>query len=147
MTKKEFLEEAHAAAVESSKQSGMPALVTVAQAALESNWGASELSQRAKNYFGIKAHKGHGEIVMATHECAHGAEFEVHAAFASYGSTLECFRCRDGILARGAVYAAARQKLDDEQEFIDEMAKYWATDPHYAVKLRAMLEEVKGMLQ
>jgi flagellum-specific peptidoglycan hydrolase FlgJ len=147
MTKREFLEDAHAAAVESSKQSGMPALVTVAQAALESNWGASELSQQARNYFGIKAHKGHGEIVMATHECAHGAEFEVHAAFASYGSMLECFRCRDGILARGAVYATARQKLGDEQEFIVEMAKHWATDPHYSAKLKAMLEEVKGTMR
>jgi flagellum-specific peptidoglycan hydrolase FlgJ len=146
MTKKEFVAEAHAAALESAKQSGMPALVTVAQAALESNWGASGLSQQAKNYFGIKAHKGHGEIVMETHECAHGVEHEVHAAFARYGSMLECFRCRDGILSRGAVYAAARQNRDNEQDFIREMAKHWATDPHYAEKLTAVLEEVKGML-
>ena len=54
MTKQEFVQQAHAAALRSSERSGMPVMVTVAQAALESNWGQSKLSQEANNYFGSR---------------------------------------------------------------------------------------------
>jgi len=66
MTKHEFVQQAYAAALCSSQRSAMPALVTVAQAALESNWGHSKLSQEANNYFGIKAHGKHQRIQMCT---------------------------------------------------------------------------------
>jgi flagellar protein FlgJ len=147
MTKREFVTQAHAAAVQSSQQSGMPQRVTVSQAALESNWGQSKLSEEAKNFFGIKAHAGHDRILMSTDECEHGARIVIKAEFAKYGSMLDCFQCRDGIIARGAVYAGARAKLGDEAAFIAEIAKHWATDPKYAEKLRVVLNEVKGMLQ
>jgi type VI secretion system secreted protein VgrG len=147
MTKEEFVKQTYAAALQSSQQSGMPALVTVAQAALESNWGKSKLSQEANNYFGIKAHGKHDRVQMSTHECQHGSSVVVEAQFAKYLSLEECIQCRDQILLRGASYAAARQALGDEQGFIREMAKHWATDPHYAEKLQTMLTEVKGLLE
>jgi flagellum-specific peptidoglycan hydrolase FlgJ len=123
----------------------MPVMVTVAQAALESDWGQSKLSTQANNYFGIKAHGKHERIQMNTGECEHGASVVIKAEFARYASMLECFECRDGILARGAAYAGARECLADESGFICEIAKHWATDPKYAEKLLAMLDEVKGM--
>ena len=147
MTKQEFLEQAHTAALQSSEKSGMPPMVTIAQAALESNWGQSKLSEQANNYFGIKTHAGHSSIVMTTTECEKGAQVVIKAEFAKYLSTLDCFRCRDEIIARGAVYAGAREKLADEAGFIAEIARHWATDPKYAEKLLAMLTEVKGMLK
>ena len=122
-------------------------MVTVAQAALESNWGHSKLSQEANNYFGIKAHGTHRRIQMCTHECEAGTSVEVKAEFASYLSMLDCFQCRDGILLHAAVYAGAREKRDDEVRFIAEIAKHWATDPKYAGKLLAVLNEVKGMVK
>lgn len=146
MTKGQFLEQVLAAATQSSKQSGMPALVTVAQAALESNWGKSRLSQEAHNYFGIKAHGTHARIQMSTHECRNGCTVEVDAVFAKYASVAECIQCRDGILLHGASYAVARQKRGDEEDFICELAKHWATDPKYSEKLQAVLVEVKELL-
>jgi flagellum-specific peptidoglycan hydrolase FlgJ len=146
MTKNEFMQQACAAATRSSEQSGMPAMVTVAQAALESSWGQSKLSQQANNYFGIKAHGSHGCVLMPTDECENGANVEIHAEFAKYLSMLECFQHRDGILLRGAVYAGARAKRGDETGFITELAKHWATDPRYAEKLLAVLKEVNGMV-
>ena len=140
----EFVRAAHEAATESARTSGLPVWVTVAQAALESRFGASQLAREAHNYFGIKAHKGHEEIVMPTTEFSGGAARQVTAAFAKYGSMQECFACRDRILMTGAVYAAAREMRADEAAFIDEMARHWATDPHYAEKLKAVLREVKG---
>jgi flagellum-specific peptidoglycan hydrolase FlgJ len=146
MTKNEFVRQACAAATRSSERSGMPAMVTVAQAALESNWGQSQLSQRANNYFGIKAHGNQGCILMPTKECEKGTDIEIHAEFAKYLSMFDCFECRDRILLRGAVYVGAREKRVDEAGFIAEMAKHWATDPKYAEKLMAVLKEVKEMV-
>lgn len=123
----------------------MPAIVTVAQAALESNWGQSKLSMVANNYFGIKAHGKHARIQMSTCECEDGSRVEIKAEFAKYLSMLDCFQCRDGILARGASYAGAREKRNDEAGFIREIAKHWATDPNYAEKLMAVTTEVRGM--
>jgi len=147
MTKQEFVQQANAAALQCSKQSGMPAMVTVAQAALESNWGQSKLSREANNYFGIKAHGTHAQIQMMTNECEKGVQVAIRAGFAKYNSMLECFQCRDGIVAKGAVYAGAREKLADETGFTGEIAKHWATDPKYAEKLLTMLVEVKGMVE
>ena len=147
MTKDEFVQQAYAAASSSSRQSGMPPAVTVAQAALESNWGQSKLSQQANNYFGIKAHGAHDRIQMATGECLHGSTVVIKAEFAKYLSMLDCFQCRAHILLRGACYAGARQVRGDEAAFIGEIAKHWATDPNYAEKLLAVLNQVKGMVK
>jgi len=147
MTKQEFVQQAHAAALQSSQQSGMPPMVTLAQAALESNWGQSKLSKEANNYFGIKAHGTQDRIQMITNECEKGTQVVIKAEFAKYNSMLECFRYRDGILAKGAAYTSAREKLGDEVGFIQEIAKHWATDPKYVQKLLAVLAEVKGMVK
>ncbi len=147
MTKHEFVQQAYKAASQSSVRSGMPLMVTVAQAALESNWGQSKLSMQANNYFGIKAHGKHERIQMKTGEYESGASVVIKAEFAKYLSMLECFECRDGILTRGAVYAGARESRADEAGFIRQIAKHWATDPNYAEKLLTVLNEVKGMLK
>lgn len=147
MTKQEFVQQAHAAALRSSERSGMPAMVTVAQAALESNWGQSKLSLEANNFFGIKAHGTHERIQMNTEECEHGKSVTVQAEFAKYPSLLDCIQCRDGILLRGACYAAARGARGNEAEFIREIAKHWATDPKYAEKLQVVLGEVQRLAE
>jgi flagellum-specific peptidoglycan hydrolase FlgJ len=146
MTKREFVKQAYAAACRSSEVTGMPTMVTVAQAALESNWGQSKLSLEAHNYFGIKVHGEHDRIQMNTGECENGTRVMVQAEFARYPNMLECFQCRDQILLHGASYAGARKVIGDEAGFIAEVAKHWATDPNYAEKLRAMLQEVKGLV-
>ena len=50
-----FIEKYAAAAMEEQKRFGIPASVTLAQMALESNWGQSRLAVNDNNYFGIKA--------------------------------------------------------------------------------------------
>lgn len=122
-------------------------MVTVAQAALESNWGQSKLSQDAHNYFGIKAHGVQERVQMSTREFEHGADVVIQADFARFNSMLDCFQSRDRILLQGTCYAGARQHLNDESGFISEIAKHWATDPEYATKLEAMLHEVKAMIE
>lgn len=135
MTKEEFLDVAIAAARESSRVSGLPAGVTVAQAALESAWGQSQLSREANNYFGIKAHGERGAIEMPTTEVTNGVAERTAARFATYDSMTECFADRDRLILRLACYAEARQCADDPEAFVRALAKHWATDPNYAEKV------------
>jgi flagellum-specific peptidoglycan hydrolase FlgJ len=135
MTKQEFLDAAIAAAREASRVSGLPAGVTVAQAALESAWGNSRLSREANNYFGIKAHGEHGSIEMPTTEVTNGVAARTAARFAKYASMTECFADRDRLILKMACYAEARACAGDPEAFIRALAKHWATDPKYAEKL------------
>ncbi|HYX67779.1 MAG TPA: glucosaminidase domain-containing protein [Terriglobales bacterium] len=141
MTKPEFIAAATAAAHVSSAASGFPPGVTVAQAALESAWGQSQLARLANNYFGIKAHGDLPWIELPTIEVQDGAAVKVRAYFARYPSTEACFEDRDRLIARLAVYAEARAAVTHPEAFIRALAKHWATDPHYAEKLLAVYRE------
>jgi flagellum-specific peptidoglycan hydrolase FlgJ len=135
MTKQEFLDAAIAAARETVRVSGLPAGVTVAQAALESAWGNSQLSREANNYFGIKAHGEHADVEMRTTEVTNGVAARTAARFAKYSSMMECFEDRDRLILKLACYAEARERAGDPEAFVRALAKHWATDPRYAEKL------------
>lgn len=49
-----FIDEFAPLAVKNSIEYGIPASIKLAQAIHESNWGTSDLAQKANNYFGIK---------------------------------------------------------------------------------------------
>ena len=55
MNPSEFIMRLTTAAVASAKATGVPASITIAQAALESAWGESGLAKAGNNLFGIKA--------------------------------------------------------------------------------------------
>lgn len=143
MTREEFVAQATEAARNSSARSGLPAGITVAQAALESRWGESELSRRANNYFGIKAHGKHAWVEMPTTEVIGGVAKHVTAKFAAYENIEQCFICRDRLILSGAVYAEARSHVGDAGQFARALAKHWATDPQYAEKLLRVHRENK----
>ncbi len=141
MTREEFIAAATKAARDASAESGLPAGITVAQAALESRWGGSELSRRANNYFGIKAHGKHGVVEMPTTEVVNGVARKVSARFAAFRDMQECFECRDRLIDGGAVYAEARANSGDPEAFARALARHWATDPQYAEKLLKVYRE------
>lgn len=141
MTKEEFLQQATAAAQTSSMSSGLPAGITVAQAALESFWGSSKLSRMANNYFGIKAHGRHAVLEMPTTEVINGDVQKVTARFAAYKNMAECFACRDQLITNSAVYTEARANARAPESFVRALAKHWATDPNYAEKILRIYRE------
>jgi flagellum-specific peptidoglycan hydrolase FlgJ len=55
MNKKDFTELIREGALKGQVEHKILPSLTIAQAALESGWGSSQLSQRANNLFGIKA--------------------------------------------------------------------------------------------
>ena len=135
MTKDEFLAAAVAAAKCSSATSGLIPEITVAQAALESNWGQSRLSQIANNYFGIKARNGQQSVEMRTSEVIGGKTVTIRARFAKFASMEECFAARDHMILTLPCYAEARACAADPEAFVFALAKRWATDPKYGEKL------------
>ena len=141
MTKEEFVAAATAAVRAFAENGGSPAGVAVAQAALESNWGDSQLARDAHNYFGIKAHGSLPWIELPTHEAKNGVLVRVSARFAKYDTMEGCFADRQRILATVAAYAEARACIADPEAFIRAIARHWATDPHYAEKLLRIYRE------
>jgi flagellum-specific peptidoglycan hydrolase FlgJ len=135
MTKEEFLAAATRAALACFRTGGFPPGITVAQAALESNWGQSRLSRDAHNYFGIKAHGDHARAAYPTLEHIHGRDLRVSAVFARYDSMEECFADRDRLIATAQCYSGARACCGNPEEFARALAAHWATDPSYADKL------------
>src|SRR4051794_19378245 len=117
MRKQEFLRMATEAATAAAAISGLPAGITVAQAALESAWGQSRLSRDAFNYFGIKAHGKHAVIEMTTTEVRNGREEKIVAKFARYQSMADCFADRDRLISSSAVYCSAHASASDPERF------------------------------
>jgi flagellum-specific peptidoglycan hydrolase FlgJ len=54
MNPKDFFDTYSSYAINEQIRSGVPASITLAQAALESGWGESALTKQANNFFGIK---------------------------------------------------------------------------------------------
>src|SRR5207248_6295464 len=136
MTKQVFIHLATAAALSSSAHSGLPAGITVAQAALESAWGNSQLACVAYNYFGIK-HTAHDTdcIELSTSEVINGERITTRARFARFASIDACFAARDHIILTASCYANVREHASDPEPFIAAPAEHWATDPDYVAKL------------
>jgi flagellum-specific peptidoglycan hydrolase FlgJ len=143
MTRSEFLRQAMAAAKTASAESGFPAGITVAQAALESAWGQSKLSSEANNYFGIKAYGNRDRVAMPTREIENGAAKAITAEFAKFQSMTECFTARDKLIATSSFYAEARACSRNAEEFARAIAKHWATDSAYAEKILSIHRRFK----
>lgn len=116
--------------------------ITLAQAALESNWGRSQLADLGNNLFGIKAGRDWQgfTITMTTTEVIHGRSERVKASFRRYASWEESIFDHGRFLRGNPRYsrcflcqtpAAFAQALQDAG---------YATDPEYAAKLRKIIE-------
>jgi flagellum-specific peptidoglycan hydrolase FlgJ len=137
-----FMDRIAADAVASQRRTGVPASVTMAQAALESNWGKSGLSTRANNFFGIKGQGPEGSVTMRTREVFHGQSTYVNAPFRAYSSPSQSFDDHGRFLTDNRRYGTAMQHTDDPHRFAQEIARAgYATDPQYASKLSGMINK------
>ena len=81
----DFIKQIAQAAIACHRDTGIPASFTLAQAALESGWGASKLAQRGHNLFGVKADRAWKgpTISMDTAEVENGRRVKVLALWRS----------------------------------------------------------------
>jgi flagellar protein FlgJ len=129
-----FLDMLVGPARECQRLTGIPASFTLAQAALESGWGARV---NGCNLFGIKADKGwKGPVtVFVTHEVIKGQRIELKDQFRCYRNYGECLADRAEFFRRNNRYAACFKETTGEGWARATAAAGYATDPEYAAKL------------
>lgn len=77
---------------------GVPPLFILAQLALESAWGKSELTSKYNNFGGIKAVGTQRSVILPTQECKNGICKKVYQPFAVYPTVTE------GLKAQAKIY-------------------------------------------
>lgn len=146
MDKKDFIEKVGGLARKSMEKTGILASLTVAQAILESGWGASGLSVKGKALFGIKAGANwRGKVYSAkTKECYDGKNFvDITAAFRAYNSWEESIEDHARLLSTAPRYKTLIGEKDYKKACIEIKKAGYATDPGYSQKLINLIEEYK----
>lgn len=152
MTPQEFMDALAPAARQSMAATGIPASFTLAEAALESGWGVSQLALQARNLFGVKADASWrgATLSLPTREHLHGAWVFVPALWRKYPDWQGCFTDHAAFLTDNPRYHAAfalpQLGPDDSQPWGEAFAEAvaaagYATDPDYAAKLIAVMRE------
>ena len=142
MTPEEFIAAIGPAAQQSMAVTGIPASFTIAEGALESGWGKSQLCTLAKNIFGVKADASwHGDfIVLPTREYLNGDWVVVDAKWRSYPDWLGCIEDHAAFLMHNKRYTPAFQHTTDGEAFTLAVASAgYATDPAYAGKIISIM--------
>jgi len=116
----------------------------IAQAALESAWGAAAIGH---NLFGIKADASwHGMTqTVPTREVINGQSVMIDAAFRDYPSYADSIADHFAFLKANSRYAAAGVfNAGSDQAYFEALQRAgYATDPNYARSLMNMLASVK----
>lgn len=115
------------------------ASITIAQAALESDWGQSQLASKYNNLFGIKDDSASAKT-MTTKEYVNGRWIVVEAPFATYKNWDASVQAHTQFLAQGKSWDPKRYQSVFEAQNYRQAAralqkKGYATDPNYAAKL------------
>ena len=129
-------------------EGGVPASISLAQAALESSWGGSGLSSQGNNFFGIKdsaTDEWYGQHVdMDTTEYnPAGQAYTIKAGFRKYASPQGSFDDHVFFLQKNKRYKSLfKLPATDYKGWANGLeAAGYATDPNYAEKLISMVEK------
>lgn len=128
------------AARESAKRTGVPASVTLAQAALETGWGRATIGD-AKNLFGIKGTGPAGSITVPTKEYVNGRYITINGSFRKYNNWGESLDDHARLLSQGSRYRNAMANKNNPDQFARELQKAgYATSPTYAQTLISIMK-------
>lgn len=110
------------------------------EAALESNWGRSELAAKYNNYFGMKQHQHpvYGTVSLPTREYHQGQWSTVQAQWINYPTLEDCFADRLATLTRlASIYPNYKMALGATmpEDYIIHVSGTWSTDPNRWVKV------------
>lgn len=144
VTKDEFLEIMIPIAKQAQVDYGIRPSVLVAQAALESNWGNSDLSQQSNNYFGIKGNSSGDQY--ATKEFTQEKWRSVQASFRTYDSVSDSVNDYARLIKNGTswnadLYSGVISAGHYKEAALALQKAGYATDPNYANKLIRIIEQ------
>ena len=109
----------------------------VAQAALESGYGTSYLTQVGNNLFGIKSFDNTGVKLKTVEYNSNGQAYNTYAYFKSYNSIMDSLQGYATFLTVNSRYANVfkSQSKDGIEAAVNIQKDGYATDPSYASKL------------
>lgn len=146
MTPKDFIAAIGPAAQESAHITGIPASFSIAQAALESGWGESQLARDAFNLFGVKADKAwKGNVLyLPTKEFIDGKWVSITASWRKYAGWLDAINDHARFLLLNPRYKLAFTGHRTGEDFARMIqACGYATDPRYAEKVCQIIRQYK----
>lgn len=134
-----FPDDVIAAAQAAHNAWNIPASITLAQWAIESNWG-TQMPSGSNNPFGIKAGSGQRFVMARTREVQNGQSVFIMAPFRAFDSIEQAFDEHGRLLATHRAYAAARAHASNPDAFADALTGTYATDPGYGTALKARMK-------
>lgn len=143
MKPQDFIELIAKGAQSVAQNTGVPASLSIAQAALESGWGESGLAKTGNNLFGIKANSlWRGEtLILPTKEYIKGQWVFVPAKWRKYENWQASVNDHAAFLRQNQRYAPCFVCLSAEA-FARALAKAgYATDPLYADKVIGVMNK------
>ncbi|HEY9857253.1 MAG TPA: glucosaminidase domain-containing protein [Stenomitos sp.] len=138
--KRAFFNALRPAAEAAERQYGVPAAVTLAQAALESGWGQHAIG--GYNIFGIKGQGPAGTVSKSTQEWENGRYITIQANFAKYDNFNQAV-LEHGKVFQKSYYDKAMQvysRNKDPKQFAQNITGVYATDPSYGQKLISLMD-------
>lgn len=125
---------------------GVRPSLLIAQAALESSWGDSALSQEANNYFGIKGISDTEDYL--TNEYANDEWIQIQASFKKYASVEESVMDYAQLLVNGTswnpnLYQGVIMAPNFQKAAKAIQDAGYATDPDYANKVIRIIEQYR----
>lgn len=127
-------------------------MTALAQAALETGWGAHQMQQAsgkpAHNLFGIKASNWSGPTAQAqTMEFLQGQPIQKVDSFRAYDDWSQSVRDYANLIGGSDRYAGAIEQAQDPAAYLNALKDAgYATDPNYAGKILSVLDRVKQLL-
>lgn len=145
--RQDFIKEIAPTARKEQRRYHVLASITIAQAALESDWGQSELATKYNNLFGVKE-TGTNSALMTTKEYVNGQWIEIKASFAVYPSWQKSIEAHtklfvDGLEGDQAHYQQVINATNYQQAAQALQENGYATDPDYAQKLITIIEKYR----
>lgn len=111
--------------------------VVIAQAALESQFGTSDLYSEAHNPFGVKGTYQGQSVTFYTREVENGKSVRVLAQFRKYPSVAAAITDHNRLVHRKFVRRTNLLSYRTTTRLLQENG--YATDPHYAAKLNRLI--------
>ena len=137
--KAEFFEKYAAAAIEEQKRYGIPASVTLAQMAVESGYGESNLARQDNNYFGIKASD---KWIKAGKPWSYHHDDHYNDKFCTFASPLDSLEYHSKVLMADRYKACRQYASDDHTHWIEGIKKGgYATDPRYVATIEGVIKK------
>ncbi|AOF48947.1 glycoside hydrolase family 73 protein [Tetragenococcus halophilus] len=145
MTKQEFIDRLRPHAEELQEGYGILPSIIISQAALESNWGRSQLAHEYNNLFGIKAYGNQDKVNLETKEYVNEQWITIEGDFRVYHSWEDSMDDHTMLFVNGVDWNP--QKYEDvltaqsHQEAAEALQEDgYATDPGYADKVIEVIE-------